>query len=159
MRTGLHNGRICVLPMESAEEAGMSIRQKENDLNNNQTILGGKANLQFDIDVDVKPIKIERSVIDFGDMDAQQLPQVDEKPDFAKDIDMKQCVLNLISRKDPSCFSEILRDLPKVQSNTMQENMSTGLAFSAILHLCNEKGLSLTAKEDLTDFKISNTVN
>lgn len=121
---------------------------------------------------------------DLADMGAPQfpIPQVDEIPDFfvgapdriekisiafarrAKVIDMKQlkqCSWNLISRKhatdpfDPSCFSEILRDLPKILSKTMAENMSTPLAYYAILHLCNEKGLSLTPNRDLTDFKIN----
>jgi condensin complex subunit 2 len=106
---------------------------------------------------------------------------VDEIPDFylgapervekiqiafakrAKNIDMKQlknCSWNLINRKrtvDPfnnPCFSDTLHELPKVLSKTMAENMSMPLAFYAILHLCNDKGLVLTPKSSLKDFEI-----
>lgn len=121
---------------------------------------------------------------DMGDMAAPQLPipQIDEIPDFfvgapdriekisiafarrAKVVDMKQlkqCSWNLISRKqatDPlnnPCFSEILRDLPKILTKTMADNMSMPLAFYAILHLCNDKGLLLKPNEDLKDFEIN----
>lgn len=108
--------------------------------------------------------------------------QLDEIPDFfigapdriekisiafarrAKVIDMKQLKqssYNLINQKNVlnplqrPCFSEILRDLPKTLNRIMAENMSMPLAFYAILHLCNDKGMILTQKDSLEDFEIT----
>lgn len=121
---------------------------------------------------------------DGNDMGAPPPPnaQFDEIPDFfigapdriekisiafakrAKVVDMKQlktCSWNLISKKNAAdpihhpCFSEILRDLPKVLNKTMAENMSMPLAFYATLHLCNDKGLALHSNDNLRDFEIS----
>lgn len=82
----------------------------------------------------------------------------------AKVVDMKQlksCSWNLISNKHKSDplhnpkFSDTLKELPKVLSRTMAENMSMPLAFYAMLHLCNDKGLLLhQIGEDLKDFDI-----
>lgn len=82
----------------------------------------------------------------------------------AKVVDMKQlksCSWALISNKhnaDPvhnPKFSETLKDLPKVLSRTMAENMSMPLAFYAVLHLCNDKSLVLNQNDEkLRDFEI-----
>lgn len=82
----------------------------------------------------------------------------------AKVVDMKQlktCSWNLLNLKhnndmehNPK-FSDTLKDLPKVLSRTMAENMSMPLAFYAILHLCNDKSLLLHQNdENLKDFDI-----
>jgi condensin complex subunit 2 len=82
----------------------------------------------------------------------------------AKVVDMKQlkqCSFNIIVHRNNTnplqhpCFSEILRDLPKTLNKAMAESMSMPLAFYAILHLCNDKGLLLTPNENLEDFEIS----
>lgn len=82
----------------------------------------------------------------------------------AKVVDMKQlkgCSWTLISNKHNSDplhnpkFSDTLKDLPKVLNRTMAENMSMPLAFYAILHLCNDKGLLLNQSDkELRDFEI-----
>lgn len=82
----------------------------------------------------------------------------------AKVVDMKQlkaCSWILINNKhnlDPTHnpkFSEILKELPRVLSRTMAENMSMPLAFYAILHLCNDKSLLLNQNDEkLRDFDI-----
>lgn len=82
----------------------------------------------------------------------------------AKVVDMKQlklCSWTMINNKhlsDPLTypkFSEILRELPKVLSRSMAENMSMPLAFYAVLHLCNDKGLLLNQNDaKLQDFVI-----
>lgn len=83
----------------------------------------------------------------------------------AKPVDMKQlkqCSWNLISRKNQTDplhhphFSDVLKDLPKVLNKTMAENMSMPLAFYAVLHLCNDKGLLLEQNDNnLKDFEIA----
>jgi condensin complex subunit 2 len=83
----------------------------------------------------------------------------------AKVVDMKQlktCTWNLLNEYhhehpeiDPK-FSETLQNLPKILNKQMSENMSMPLAFYAMLHLCNDKGLHLENNEDLSDFKITN---
>jgi condensin complex subunit 2 len=82
----------------------------------------------------------------------------------AKVVDMKQlkfCSWNLILEKhvnDPlhnPKFSDTLKELPKVLNRTMAENMSMPLAFYAVLHLCNDKGLLLNQNDEkLKDFDI-----
>lgn len=82
----------------------------------------------------------------------------------AKVVDMKQlkyCSWSLIQNKhntDPlhnPKFSDTLKELPKVLNRTMAENMSMPLAFYAVLHLCNDKGLILNQNdENLKDFEI-----
>ena len=82
----------------------------------------------------------------------------------AKVIDMKQlkfCSWSLIKNKHGSDplhnpkFSETLKELPKVLNRTMAENMSMPLAFYAVLHLCNDKGLTLNQNDEtLKDFEI-----
>lgn len=80
----------------------------------------------------------------------------------AKVIDMKQlklCSWNLISRNQSQevKFKKLLCELPKVLNRQMAENMSMPLAFYAVLHLCNEKGLGLNDVEaKLQDFNIEN---
>lgn len=83
----------------------------------------------------------------------------------AKVVDMKQlksCTWNLINEyhhehpEENPKFSETLGNLPKVLNKQMAENISMPLAFYAMLHLCNDKGLHLENNEDLSDFKISN---
>ncbi|CRK99727.1 CLUMA_CG012995, isoform A [Clunio marinus] len=96
-------------------------------------------------------------------------PQKIDKIDIAfarraKVIDMKQlkaCTWSLLNNKhnlDPTHnpkFSETVKELPKVLSRNMAENMSTSLAFYATLHLCNDKGLELHQPEyNLRDFEI-----
>lgn len=120
---------------------------------------------------------------EMGDMlPPPPVQQLDEIPDFfvgapdriekisiafarrAKVVDMKQlkqCSFNIIVQRSNAnplqhpCFSEVLRDLPKTLNKAMAENMSMPLAFYAILHLCNDKGLLLTPNENLEDFEIS----
>lgn len=87
----------------------------------------------------------------------------------AKVVDMKQlkqCSWNLISRNmsaEPSGevkFKKLLGDLPKFLNRQMAENMSMPLAFYAILHLCNDKGLGLNDVEKrLQDFNIENATS
>lgn len=125
---------------------------------------------------------MEFDMAEMGGAPLLPLAEIDEIPDYfigapdriekisiafarrAKVVDMKQlkqCSWNLISRKQAAnplispCFSEILRDLPKILTKTMAENMSMPLAFYAILHLCNDKGLLLKSDEDLKDFEIN----
>ena len=54
-------------------------------------------------------------------------------------------------------FSHLYKTLkhPSKIGKTMSENLSVPLAFIALLHLCNEKNLSLTPSEDMEDFSIS----
>lgn len=82
----------------------------------------------------------------------------------AKVVDMKQlkhCSFNIIVKRNNTnplhhpCFSEILNDLPKTLNKAMAENMSMPLAFYAILHLCNDKGLLLSPNDNLEDFEIT----
>lgn len=82
----------------------------------------------------------------------------------AKVVDMKQlkhCSWTLINNKHNSDplnqpkFSETLKDLPKVLNRQMADSMSMPLAFYAILHLCNDKGLILNQNDErLKDFGI-----
>lgn len=116
-----------------------------------------------------------------GDMPPPNAP-VDEIPDIfegapqriekisiafarrAKVVDMKQlkgCSWSLINNKHMSDplhnpkFSDTLKELPRVLTRTMAENMSMPLAFYAILHLCNDKGLLLHQNDEkLRDFEI-----
>ncbi|XP_058129260.1 condensin complex subunit 2 [Anopheles ziemanni] len=51
-------------------------------------------------------------------------------------------------------FNTLYRKVPLLLSKTMSENVTKSLAFYAVLHLANEKSLSLERQEDLTDFNI-----
>lgn len=86
----------------------------------------------------------------------------------AKVVDMKllkSCSWDLLNNKhilDPlhnPIFSDVLRDLPKVLSRTMADNMSMPLAFYAILHLCNDKRLLLhqidDSRKEVLDFEVA----
>ena len=138
------------------------------------------ADLQSDTDTDMGQVD-NNMEFDNADMAPPPAP-VDEIPDVfvgaperiekisiafarrAKVVDMKQlkaCSWSLINNKhnadplhDPK-FSDTLKELPKVLNRTMAENMSMPLAFYAILHLCNDKGLLLNQLGDnLKDFDI-----
>lgn len=121
--------------------------------------------------------------MEFDNADMPPPPVPDEIPDFyigaperierikiafakrAKVVDMKQlkqCSWSLINRMNTADpihhphFANVLKDLPKVLNKTMAENMSMPLAFYAILHLCNDKGLLLEQTTDnLKDFEIT----
>lgn len=153
----------------------------ENDRNYCSRIAESQSDTETETNTDIGQMDNNDNV-DFGNIEMPPPPvPADEIPDIyvgaperiekisiayakrAKIIDMKQlkiCSWNLISTKNTSdpfhnpCFSETLKDLPKVLNKTMAENMSMPLAFYAMLHLCNDKSLILKSNENLRDFEI-----
>lgn len=59
--------------------------------------------------------------------------------------------------KDPISFGDMYKNLTetKLMSSKMVENLSVPLAFVALLHLCNERGLALEGLSDFSDFHIA----
>ncbi|KAL7037537.1 hypothetical protein ACKWTF_009266 [Chironomus riparius] len=121
-------------------------------------------NMEFD-NVEMPPPLVPDEIPDFYVGAPERIEKINIAfAKRAKVVDMKQlklCSWNLISRKnvaDPlhhPHFADILKDLPKMLNKTMAENMSMPLAFYAILHLCNDKGLLLEQNNnDLKDFEI-----
>ncbi|RWS22412.1 hypothetical protein B4U80_07549 [Leptotrombidium deliense] len=51
-------------------------------------------------------------------------------------------------------FNELYKNVPKMITKTMLENLSTPIAFVTLLHLANEKNLKLKANDEMTDFEI-----
>lgn len=141
------------------------------------------ADVQSDTETETNTDMGQMDNLEFDNIDMPPPPApVDEIPDVfigapekiekisiafarrAKVVDMKQlkgCSWTLINNKHNSDplhnpkFSDTLKELPKVLNKTMAENMSMPLAFYAILHLCNDKGLRLNqSDEKLNDFDI-----
>lgn len=163
------------------ENAPLYDYDNENDRNYCPRIADTQSDTETETNPDVGLMDDNNIEFDSADMPPPPAP-IDEIPDIyvgaperiekisiafakrAKIVDMRQlkhCSWNLISKKnqqDPlnhPCFSETLSDLPKVLSKTMAENMSMPLAFYAILHLCNDKGLILKPNNSLRDFEIN----
>lgn len=66
-----------------------------------------------------------------------------EKPNVAVEEEVKE--IN---------FGSLFKKLPTKLSNNMKESLSIPLSLLAVLHLANEKGLSLVNNSDYTDFTI-----
>jgi condensin complex subunit 2 len=152
----------------------------ENDRNYCSRIADVQSDTETETNTDIGPMDDNNMEFDNAEMPPPPAP-IDEIPDFfigaperiekisiafakrAKVVDMKQlkmCSWNIISKRNAAnplqhpCFSETLNELPKVLSKTMAENMSMPLAFYAILHLCNDKGLILKPSNNLKDFEV-----
>lgn len=126
-------------------------------------------NMEFDnIDMPPPPApadEIDRTISDVFEGAPERIEKISIAfARRAKVVDMKQlkaCSWTLISNKhsleplhNPK-FSDMLKDLPKVLTRTMAENMSMPLAFYAMLHLCNDKGLTLNQTDELLkDFDV-----
>lgn len=67
-----------------------------------------------------------------------------EKPNVAIEEEVKEI-----------SFSSLFKKLPTKLSNNMKESLSIPLSLLAVLHLANEKGLSLINNSNYTDFTIT----
>ncbi|KAG5682234.1 hypothetical protein PVAND_011599 [Polypedilum vanderplanki] len=162
------------------ENAPLYDYNNENDRNYCSRIPDPHSDTETETNTDIGPM--DDNNMEFDNVEMPPPPAlIEEIPDFyigaperiekisiafakrAKVVDMrqlKQCSWNIISKKNSNnplrhpCFSETLNDLPKVLNKTMAENMSMPLAFYAILHLCNDKGLLLKPNNTLRDFEI-----
>lgn len=151
-----------------------------NDTDRNYCVADNHSDTETETNTDIGQMD-NNTEYDSADMPPPPAP-IDEIPEFfdgaperiekiriafakrAKVVDMKQlksCSWELINRQhqvDPTHnpkFSTTLKDLPKILNRTMAENMSMPLAFYAVLHLCNDKGLLLNNIENgLKDFDI-----
>lgn len=54
----------------------------------------------------------------------------------------------------PTTFSEMYKNLPDLLAEKEKRELTSHLAFVALLHLCNEQNLHLTQSPDYKDFGI-----
>ena len=66
---------------------------------------------------------------------------------------LKECMWSQLSETEaedpsPAKFSEVLADVPKVIPDEMRSNVSVPYCFICLLHLANEKNLTITDQRD-----------
>ncbi|KAJ6218896.1 hypothetical protein RDWZM_004708 [Blomia tropicalis] len=62
-----------------------------------------------------------------------------------------------LSQSKTISFSELRKNLPNKLGPNQSEGVNVAASFVALLHLCNEKGMELSA-EDMSDFKIYSNI-
>lgn len=66
--------------------------------------------------------------------------------------------LSVMTIKEEKHFSDVYTGLPDKLSKHDSEELSFPLAFVSLLHLANEKGLTITAEEDLSDLIVKQDI-
>lgn len=78
-----------------------------------------------------------------ADQDKENIPENEEEGS------------NLDDQDESHSFKEMYQTLPGRLSHDANKNLSVPIAFVCLLYLANEKGLHLTASEDMADFSIA----
>ncbi|KAL3278245.1 hypothetical protein HHI36_013583 [Cryptolaemus montrouzieri] len=136
-------------PPEADLDDGMGLDHGDNDFNEEEEIaMNQQQNFMGDNLVDA-PEYVPKDYIPYTTQ--------------AKKMDMKKLkahIWQLLTQNSmqetviPTTYSKLYKDLPDILPQSMKLELSCPLAFSALLHLCNEHTLKLTQHSNYKDFTI-----